>query len=232
MRKIWMLLLSLLVAATFAVAQDQDKDKDKDKGVKHDMKAAGHDTSEAAKKAARATKKGAMKVGHETKKGAIAARNKVTGDRDDDRDAAERQEGTAQEERGESAAEERREQEARAARARRNSANGSALPQSEGSEVGETARQEALERSVQIVSGPEIATTGSSATLRWTTNKTAATDVWLEGGGIRGHRTRYERGGARSHSVTFTGLRPNTTYTYMIRTREGEVRKEGTLTTR
>jgi hypothetical protein len=52
------------------------------------------------------------------------------------------------------------------------------------------------------------------------------------GGGIRGHRVQYDRGGSRDHNVTFSNLKPNTTYTYEIRTREGGDRKQGTFTTR
>lgn len=95
----------------------------------------------------------------------------------------------------------------------------------------ETARQEALEHSVTIVSGPTVSTTATSATIAWVTNKNAATDVWLKGGNIKGHRTQYVRGGAKNHQVTFSNLRPATTYTYEIRTREGGDRREGQLTT-
>ena len=94
------------------------------------------------------------------------------------------------------------------------------------------ARDEAAERAVHITNGPNVNPSSNSATISWDTNKTAATDVWLMGGGIRGHRTQYVRGGSRTHSVSFGNLKPNTTYTYEIRTREGEFRKQGTFTTR
>ena len=90
----------------------------------------------------------------------------------------------------------------------------------------------AAAQSVQIVNGPNVNPSSNSATINWDTNKTAATDVWLTGGGIRGHRTQYVRGGSRNHSVTFSNLKPNTTYTYEIRTRSGGDRKQGTFTTR
>ncbi len=54
----------------------------------------------------------------------------------------------------------------------------------------------------------------------------------VEGGGIKGHRTEYERGGSRDHSVSFSNLKPNTTYNYKIRSREGQVRYEGSFTTK
>lgn len=96
----------------------------------------------------------------------------------------------------------------------------------------EDARDEAAERTVHITNGPNVNSRSKSATINWNTNKEAATDVWLMGGGIRGHRVQYDRGGSRNHSVTFSNLKPNTTYTYEIRTREGGDRKQGTFTTR
>src|SRR5206468_4382774 len=92
-------------------------------------------------------------------------------------------------------------------------------------------REEAMERSVHITNGPNVNPSSNSASINWNTNKNAATDVWLMGGGIRGHRVQYDRGGSRDHSVTFSNLRPHTTYTYEIRTREGGDRKQGTFTT-
>ena len=89
-----------------------------------------------------------------------------------------------------------------------------------------------LPDSVDIVGTPNANPNRNSATISWQTNKNAASDVWLEGGGIRGHRTGYERGGSRNHSVTFSNLKPNTTYNYKIRSRSGQVRYEGSFTTR
>ncbi|HSE50078.1 MAG TPA: fibronectin type III domain-containing protein [Terriglobales bacterium] len=85
---------------------------------------------------------------------------------------------------------------------------------------------------VDIVGTPDVRTSSNSATIRWQTNNVAATDVWLEGGGIRGHRTEYQRGGRRDHQVTFSNLKPNTTYTFLIRSGKGEVRYQGNFTTR
>lgn len=85
---------------------------------------------------------------------------------------------------------------------------------------------------VDIVGTPEVHTTSNSATIRWQTNNVAATDVWLEGGGINGHRTEYQRGGRRDHQVTFSNLKPNTTYTFLIRSNNGQTRYTGSFTTR
>ena len=84
---------------------------------------------------------------------------------------------------------------------------------------------------VDIIGSPRVDVGRGGARIYWRTNNVAATDVWLVGGGIRGHRTAYQRGGARDHMVTFDDLRPNTTYTYLIRSNRGQVRYEGSFTT-
>src|SRR3954470_4256003 len=96
----------------------------------------------------------------------------------------------------------------------------------------DTAGEKNLPDSVDIVGTPNANPKKNSATITWQTNKTAASDVWLEGGGIRGHRTGYERGGSKNHTVTFSNLKPNTTYNYKIRSRKGQVRYEGSFTTK
>ncbi len=92
-------------------------------------------------------------------------------------------------------------------------------------------REEAAERSVHITSGPTIAgLTPTSATIQWTTNKNAATDIHYGYGG--GHeKIAYERGGSTHHLVTLSGLKPGQIYTYRIMTREKEVRFQGTFHT-
>jgi hypothetical protein len=152
----------------------------------------------------------AKATGSGLKKGAVATKDKVTGRKDDaDNDA--RRLPNRDDDR---VADRDRDQKQNASR---NSA---------------AARDEAAERTVHITNGPNVNPSSHSATVSWDTNKTAATDVWLMGGGIRGHRTQYVRGGSRNHSVTFSNLKPNTTYTYEIRTREGGDRKQGSFTTR
>ena len=94
-----------------------------------------------------------------------------------------------------------------------------------------SAREEALEKSVHITSGPTVSNvTATSATITWTTNKNGATDVKY--GYDNGHwRTAFKRGGAKDHSVTLSGLKPGKTYTYKIMTREQEVRTSGNFQT-
>jgi hypothetical protein len=89
-----------------------------------------------------------------------------------------------------------------------------------------TAKEEAMEKSVHITSGPSVENlTGTSATLQWTTNKSAATDVHYNCGGK--DKIAYDRGGSTNHSITLAGLKPSSTCTWKIMTREKEVRKEG-----
>ena len=85
---------------------------------------------------------------------------------------------------------------------------------------------------VDIIGSPRVDVGRNGARIYWQTNNVAATDVWLVGGGINGHRAGYQRGGSRDHMVTFDNLRPNRTYTYLIRSNRGEVRYQGNFTTR
>lgn len=93
-----------------------------------------------------------------------------------------------------------------------------------------SAKEEAMEKSVHITSGPEVIDLKpTSATLKWTTNKNAANDVHYNCGGK--DKIAYHKGGATEHSVALTGLKPGSTCTWKIMTREKEVRKEGTFQT-
>jgi len=194
---------TLMLIAVAAALTTWSVAQDQDNSAKQDMKNAGHHVAQAAKA-----------TGSGVKKGAIATKEKVTGRKDDaDNDA--RRLPNRDDDRD----------------ADRDGAGRNAVANSN-TAAREDARDEAAERTVHITNGPNVNPSSHSATLSWDTNKTAATDVWLMGGGIRGHRTQYVRGGSRNHSVTFSNLKPNTTYTYEIRTREGEDRKQGTFTTR
>src|SRR3954471_12330415 len=171
-----------------------------------DQSTTNQDKDDAAKqdmkKAGKDTKDAAKATGRGVKNGAVWTKNKVTGE-DKDKD----RDRVPQADHDRDAA--------------RNTSSSTAA-----------SREEALERSVHITNGPNVNPNSNSASINWNTNKDAATDVWLMGPGIRGHRVQYDRGGSRDHSVTFSNLRPHTTYTYEIRTREGGDRKQGTFTTR
>jgi hypothetical protein len=93
-----------------------------------------------------------------------------------------------------------------------------------------SAKEEAAEKSVHITSGPTVANlTATSATLEWSTNKEAANDVHYNCGGK--DKIAYSRGGSTNHTVTLTGLKPGSTCTWKIMTREKEVRQEGQFQT-
>jgi hypothetical protein len=202
MRKLFMLMVAALTLTAWSVAQDQNNSVND----QDKDKAAKQDMKKAghdAKDAAKATGRG-------VKNGAKWTKDKVTGDdKDKDRDRVPQADRDA-------------DRAADADRDRNQSANRNTA----------AARDEAGERTVHITNGPNINPSSNSASVNWNTNKNAATDVWLMGPGIRGHRVQYERGGSTNHTVNFGNLRPHTTYTYEIRTREGGDRKQGTFTTR
>ena len=219
MRKLMMLMVAALALTAWSVAQDQNNqsnDQDKDNAAKQDMKKAGKDTKDAAKATGRGVKNGAKAT-----KDKIADRD----DKDKDRDRVPQADRDADRDRN---ADRDRESNADRDRDRDNDANRGAVASGNTA----AARDEAAERTVHITNGPNVNPSSRSGSINWSTNKDAATDVWLMGGGINGHRVQYDRGGSTNHNVTFSNLRPNTTYTYEIRTREGGDRKQGSFTTR
>src|SRR5262249_24210625 len=100
-----------------------------------------------------------------------------------------------------------------------NNSSASSGSSNSGNPASDTPGEVNLPDAVDIQGTPQVNATNDSATITWNTNNVAATDVWLEGGGINGHRTEYDRGGSRNHSVSFNNLKGNTSYTYMIRSR-------------
>ncbi len=93
-------------------------------------------------------------------------------------------------------------------------------------------RASGIKDAVDIVSGPEVQNlTGTSATLTWTTNKTAATRVRYGTDAKNPAQRAYEPGGSTQHSVQLTNLKPNTTYHYEIETRGGKDRYKGSFHT-
>jgi hypothetical protein len=61
-----LLVAGMLVAGVAPLAIAQDTTTTTTQGPKQDMKDAGHDTKDAAKKTGRATKKGTKKAAHKT----------------------------------------------------------------------------------------------------------------------------------------------------------------------
>ncbi len=93
-------------------------------------------------------------------------------------------------------------------------------------------RASGINDTVDIVSGPDIQNlTGTSATLNWTTNKTAASRVMYGTDQKNPSQHAYEPGGSTQHSVQLSNLKPNTTYHYEIETRGGKDRYKGSFHT-
>ncbi len=84
---------------------------------------------------------------------------------------------------------------------------------------------------VQILAGPVVQNAnGSSASLWWQTNDTAATHVKYGTNPNDMNQTAYEPGGAKDHRVQLTNLQPGQTYYYEILKRYGNVRTTGRFT--
>jgi hypothetical protein len=218
MRKLLMLIVAAAALTSWSYAQDQDvkqdQDKKQDQDVKKDKNHAKKD-KDADKKADRDADNDAKKR-VDRDRDAARDRDNSMPNRDVDRDRDANRD---------------RDTDANRDRDRDNDANRGDVA-NRNTAAREDSRDEAAERTVHITNGPNVNPSSHSASISWNTNKNAATDVWLMGGGIRGHRTEYDRGGSTNHNVTFSNLRPHTTYTYEIRTREGEDRKQGSFTTR
>jgi hypothetical protein len=91
---------------------------------------------------------------------------------------------------------------------------------------------QASEKNVQITQGPTISNiTGSSATIHWTTDKTASNHVKYRVAGSGNWQSAYHAGGSKDHSLQLTGLQPGQTYEWQILTRDGDVRTSGQFQT-
>lgn len=88
---------------------------------------------------------------------------------------------------------------------------------------------QANEKAVQITQGPTITNiTGSSATINWTTNSSAANRVrYRVAGSNSAWKTATNPGGGTSHSLQLTGLEPGKTYEWQILTTDGDLRTSG-----
>jgi uncharacterized protein DUF5648 len=86
---------------------------------------------------------------------------------------------------------------------------------------------QASEKNVQITQGPAISNdNGNTATLTWTTDKTAANNVkYRVGGGA--WKKAFTPGGSTQHSVQLTGLQPGQPVEWQILTRDGDLRTSG-----
>jgi hypothetical protein len=91
---------------------------------------------------------------------------------------------------------------------------------------------QASEKNVQITQGPTISNiTGNSATIHWTTSKTASNHVKYRVAGSGNWQNAYNAGGSTDHSLQLTGLQPGQTYEWQILTRDNDVRTSGQFQT-
>jgi purple acid phosphatase-like protein/uncharacterized protein DUF5648 len=91
---------------------------------------------------------------------------------------------------------------------------------------------QASEKNVQITQGPTISNiSGNSATIHWTTSKTAANHVKYRVAGSGNWQNAYHAGGSTDHSLQLTGLQPGQTYEWQILTRDNDVRTSGQFQT-
>jgi hypothetical protein len=98
----------------------------------------------------------------------------------------------------------------------------------------ETAQEKAsgINDQVDITSGPNVSNvTSNSATLRWTTNKNAATRVRYGTNQANPGKHAFMPGGSTQHSVQLTGLQPGQTYHYEIENKGGHDRFKGSFQT-
>lgn len=91
------------------------------------------------------------------------------------------------------------------------------------------AMDQANEKAVQITQGPNITNiSGTSATINWTTNSSAANHVrYRVAGSNSAWQTATHPGGGTSHSLQLTGLQPGKTYEWQILTTDGDLRTSG-----
>jgi hypothetical protein len=95
-----------------------------------------------------------------------------------------------------------------------------------------SAQQAEAEKTHAIVSGPVVSgITGTSATIKWTTNGVAANHVRYRPVGSQQWKEAFKKEGSADHSVTLSDLTPNTNYEYNILTGSATVRSEGAFQT-
>ncbi len=90
----------------------------------------------------------------------------------------------------------------------------------------------AQSNTVVLTSGPTVdQVTEHSATLRWTTNKVAATRVNYGTDPSQLVQHAYRPGGSTGHEVMLQNLQPHTNYYFEIENRYGRDRMTGNFTT-
>jgi phosphodiesterase/alkaline phosphatase D-like protein len=84
---------------------------------------------------------------------------------------------------------------------------------------------------VTITSGPTATATQNSATISWQTSGNAASNVRFGTDSNNLNQHKYQRGGAKDHSVTLSNLQPGTTYFFAILSDDSTVRTTGQFQT-
>ena len=85
---------------------------------------------------------------------------------------------------------------------------------------------------VNITSGPNVSNvSGNTATLSWTTDRTAANRVEYRADGENSWHSAYEPGGSTNHTVTLSNLIPGRNYQFRVMTRDNQVRTAGNFST-
>lgn len=88
------------------------------------------------------------------------------------------------------------------------------------------------ERNVHITQGPTVThITGSSAVLKWTTDRTAANNVQYRPSSGGEWKKAWVKEGSKEHWIPLKDLKTNETYEYQILTRDGTVRTSGQFKT-
>ena len=98
--------------------------------------------------------------------------------------------------------------------------------------TGDPNSMSAAEANVKVTQGPTVTNiTGNSATLKWSTDRTAANYVQYRPTSGGHWEKEWERQGTRDHSLTLSNLQPNQTYEFQVLTRDGGVRTSGQFQT-
>lgn len=98
--------------------------------------------------------------------------------------------------------------------------------------AGDVPKQEKAEQQVKITNGPNVTgITGTSATIKWTTDSTSANHVKYRPTSGGEWKEAFNGQGSKDHAMNLSGLQPNTTYEYQIMTRLLHTRTSGQFKT-
>jgi hypothetical protein len=84
---------------------------------------------------------------------------------------------------------------------------------------------------IKITSGPTVELQDTAATVRWNTNRKAATLIRYGTDADNLDQKQGQKGGGTSHSVTLSNLQPGTVYYFAIMTGDDKVKTQGQFQT-